>query len=262
MTSTNKYEELNNVQFNNPKRYFWDILKAALQVKIINIAEAFKCRNSYEYTNVQLMEEISVYLYKRFSPADALEYILKTSSEVVLIYAKNTYDWKDNITFEDKKEVLEEFLFMEQYHLGINCEDDKEILLVRELSGPRRIIYDYDNDILVIDKRVVERSYVESCMLLLRELRHQYQWKFINCGIDWHEVKKNSRLDFILKANRWSDEHYRCYRNLGEFDEYPSNVVYAEDDSFYELAIVKDVREYVSRRLYEFGWDEKLMLMI
>ena len=164
-------------------------------------------------------------------------------------------DWKPNVSFEDKKEVLDEFVFMEQCHLGIDNDDVDELLEIRDLSdAARKIIYDYDKDVLVLDWEVAENSYEESCKLIMREMRHQYQWKVVKCGSDWENFDRE--LDFVVKARQWKEEHI-YYKKLSEYDAYPEYIIYLEDNSKYEMEIVKDAREYVEERLRKFGWDKE-----
>lgn len=149
-----------------------------------------------------------------------------------------------NLSFEEKAELLEEFTAGEQFALGIEAD---KLLEYRHMNGVRKIMYDCRKDVIFIDIDYInENDYVYICMDILRELRHQYQWRVIHtvrC-----KYRKNRNLLLIEQLNLWKEE-WRDFKRLTQLEEYPSTF------KGYCLRIVKDAENYSLERARLFGWQ-------
>lgn len=149
-----------------------------------------------------------------------------------------------NLSFEEKMELLEEFVAGEQFALGI---DSDKLLEYGHLNDVRKIMYNCRRDVIFIDIDYInENDYVYICMDILRELHHQYQWKVIHtvrC-----KYRKNSNLLLVEQLYLWKEE-WKYFKKLKYSDEYPSTF------KGYCLRIVKDAENYSLERARLFGWQ-------
>lgn len=150
-----------------------------------------------------------------------------------------------NLSFEEKTELLEEFTAGERFALGI---DSGKLLEYRHRHSSRKIMYDRRKDVIFIDIDYInENDYVDICMGILRELRHQYQWKIIHTVKCRH--RKNKTLLLVEQLNIWAEE-WKHFKKLTQSTAYPS--LYKG----YGLCIVRDAENYALERARLFGWQD------